>query len=107
VTALVRQELESERAAHAARQHDLERELAETRHSVAAAEARAKEAAEEALLVRADAARQLQAAGERETALAAEAAKVPGLEATLHAVHRSLAWRLFSPWWKLKRIVSR
>jgi hypothetical protein len=65
------------------------------------------EAREEAMLVRADAARQLQAAGERETALAAEAARVPELVKTLDAVHRSLAWRLFTPWWKFKAFLER
>jgi glycosyltransferase involved in cell wall biosynthesis len=53
---------------------------------------------------RADAARQLQAAGEREAGLRAER---DALAARLAAVHRSLAWRLFTPWWKLKALLAK
>ncbi|HKC23234.1 MAG TPA: glycosyltransferase [Thermoanaerobaculia bacterium] len=53
---------------------------------------------------RGDAARQLQAAGEREAAVTCERDL---LADTLAAVHRSLAWRLFTPWWKLKALLSK
>ena len=54
--------------------------------------------------VRALAARNLQAAGEREAALVAERDE---LGRHLAMVHRSLWWRLATPWWKLKEILSR
>jgi len=54
--------------------------------------------------VRADAARVVQAAGERETRLTRERNE---LGQRLDAVNRSFAWRLFTPWWKLKARLSR
>jgi len=43
-------------------------------------------------------------AAAREQALVAENAR---LSATVDAVNRSLAWRLFTPWWKLKERLNR
>lgn len=40
----------------------------------------------------------------REQALAAENVR---LRATLDAMNRSLAWRLFTPWWKLKELLKK
>ena len=54
--------------------------------------------------VRALSARNLQAAGEREAALSAER---DTLGQRLDQVHRSLWWRLGTPWWKLKGLLSR
>lgn len=85
----------------------LEAELTQARRAAQEAEERARTAAEEALLVRADAARQLQASGERESALAAQAARVPGLERVVHDMQHSRVWRLFTPWWRLKSFLSR
>lgn len=65
---------------------------------------RVREAEELVRLVRADAARQLQAAGERE---GAQARRADDAEGRLDAVHRSLAWRLFTPWWKVKALLTR
>jgi hypothetical protein len=53
---------------------------------------------------RGDAARQLQAAGEREATLRGERDL---LADTVQAVHRSLAWRLFTPYWKLKALLQK
>ncbi len=50
-------------------------------------------------------------AAAREQALAAEHARLSGenahLSATVDAVNRSLAWRLFTPWWKFKEFLNR
>jgi GT2 family glycosyltransferase len=54
--------------------------------------------------VRAEAARSLREGGEREAALAAERDE---LGRHLAMVHRSLWWRLGTPWWKLKEFLSR
>lgn len=79
----------------------------------AAAEARARSEADRAALsaaadreaeLRAGAARRIEESSAREDALAAENAR---LHATLDAMNRSLAWRLFTPWWKLKELLKR
>jgi glycosyltransferase involved in cell wall biosynthesis len=59
---------------------------------------------EELRSLRADLARTGQSSGERESALAKQAAD---LARQLDAVHRSLWWRLATPWWKLKRLWDR
>jgi glycosyltransferase involved in cell wall biosynthesis len=57
------------------------------------------------------AARQTEESATREQALAAEnvrlQAEVTRLFATVDAMNRSLAWRLFTPWWKLKELLKR
>jgi glycosyltransferase involved in cell wall biosynthesis len=53
---------------------------------------------------RGDAARQTEESATREQALAVENAH---LAASLEAVHRSLVWRLFTPWWKLRESLRR
>jgi GT2 family glycosyltransferase len=52
----------------------------------------------------AEAARLAEESAAREGALAAENVR---LHATLDAMNRSLAWRLFTPWWKLKELLKR
>ena len=58
-----------------------------------------------------DAARQTEESATREQALAVEnvrlQAEVARLYATVDAMNRSLAWRLFTPWWKLKELLKR
>jgi GT2 family glycosyltransferase len=60
----------------------------------------------------------LAGAAARERALVAESARLSGenarlsaenagLAATVDAVNRSLVWRLFTPWWKLKELLNR
>ena len=78
--------------------------LGESARSREAAEGRLKRQEEELRALRADAARQLQAAGEREAALREENARV---EALMDEVRRSLLWRLLTPWWKLKGLRGR
>jgi glycosyltransferase involved in cell wall biosynthesis len=60
---------------------------------------------------RADAARLAEESAARERALSAENARVQAeaarLHATVDAVNRSLVWRLFTPWWKLKELLKR
>jgi glycosyltransferase involved in cell wall biosynthesis len=50
-------------------------------------------------------------AAAREQALVAESARLSGenarLSATVDAMNRSLAWRLFTPWWKFKELLKR
>jgi len=74
-----------------------EREVAEARSRIARLE-------EDLGSLRADMARTGQASGERETAAAKQAAD---LARQLDAVHRSLWWRLATPWWKLKSLLQR
>lgn len=74
-----------------------ERETAEARSRIARLE-------EDLRSLRADMARTGQASGEREAALAKETAD---LARQLEAVHRSLWWRLATPWWKLKSLLTR
>lgn len=65
----------------------------------------------ELLSSRAHAARQTEESATREQALAVEnvrlQAEVARLYATVDAMNRSLAWRLFTPWWKLKEFLKR
>jgi GT2 family glycosyltransferase len=96
----------------------LDRDLWEARAEIralgAAAAAREQEAAdartraarleEDLRCLRADMARTGQASGEREAALAKE---VADLARRLDAVHRSLWWRLATPWWALKSLRKR
>jgi GT2 family glycosyltransferase len=60
---------------------------------------------------RAAAARQTEESATRERALAVEnvrlQAEAARLYATVDAMNRSLAWRLFTPWWKLKELLKR
>ncbi len=82
----------------------------------AAAEARARSEADRAALAAAasreaelraslaEAARHSAESSTREDALAAENVS---LFATVDAMNRSLAWRLFTPWWKLKELLKR
>jgi glycosyltransferase involved in cell wall biosynthesis len=79
----------------------------------AAAEAQAAlgaAAAREAAL-RADTERVTSASATREQSLAVEnvrlRADVAQLEATLAQVHGSIAWRIFTPWWKLMELLKR
>ncbi len=58
----------------------------------------------ELLSSRADAARLAEESAAREGALAAENMR---LHATIDAMNRSLAWRLFTPWWKFKELLKR
>ncbi|HEX7616782.1 MAG TPA: glycosyltransferase [Thermoanaerobaculia bacterium] len=57
------------------------------------------------------AARQTEESATREQALAVEnvrlQAEVRRLFTTVDAMNRSLAWRLFTPWWKLKELLKR
>ena len=53
--------------------------------------------------LRADTARTVQASSERESALTAEVAR---LSNTLDQMNRSLAWRVFAPYWKLKSFLK-
>ena len=59
----------------------------------------------------ADAARRAEESSARELVLAAEnvrlQAEAARLYATVDAMNRSLAWRLFTPWWKLKELLKR
>ena len=59
----------------------------------------------------AEAARRTSESASREQALAVEnahlTADVAKLQATLDAMNRSLAWRLFTPWWKFKELLKR
>jgi GT2 family glycosyltransferase len=52
----------------------------------------------------AEAARRAEESSAREDALAAENVR---LRTTLDAMNRSLAWRLFTPWWKLKELLRK
>ena len=81
-----------------------ERDVRSLRSRLAEVEGRLGALEDELRSVRALAARNLQAAGEREAALAAERDE---LGRHLAMVHRSLWWRLATPWWKLKGILSR
>jgi len=60
---------------------------------------------------RGHAARQSEESATREQALAVEnvrlQAEATRLFATVDAMNRSLAWRLFTPWWKLKELLKR
>lgn len=74
----------------------------------AEAQARSNAAAAENLegelhAFRADAARQIQASGERESELKAHMAALSG---TVDQMNRSLAWRLFAPYRKLKNLLK-
>lgn len=77
------------------------------------AEALAAAAAREAQLhsSQADAARLAEESAARESALAVEnvrlQAEAARLSATVDAMNRSLAWRLFTPWWKFKELLKR
>ena len=74
------------------------------RAALAGAEERLAALDAELRSVRAEAARSLREGGEREAALAAERDE---LGRHLAMVHRSLWWRLGTPWWKLKEFLSR
>jgi hypothetical protein len=87
-----------------ARSAALEAELAAAQSALDAERRRAGEAEADVARFRADAARQLQSAGEREAALAADRDRLAALVA---AMQGSLAWRLFTPWWKLKALLNR
>jgi hypothetical protein len=78
-------------------------ELEEMRRALAETQTRLASLDAELARFRADCARQLQAAGEREAALRGER---DDLLAKLTAVHRSLAWRVFTPYWKLKALLK-
>jgi glycosyltransferase involved in cell wall biosynthesis len=82
----------------------LRRGLAEARAALAAAAAREAD-------LRGQAARQSEESATREQALAVEnvrlQAEAARLYATVDAMNRSLAWRLFTPWWKLKELLKR
>ena len=82
----------------------LDEELRAVRAAAARSLREAGERVEELRSVRALAARNLRDAGEREAALAAERDE---LGRHLAMVHRSLWWRLGTPWWKLKGLLSR
>ena len=60
---------------------------------------------------RADTARFAEESAAREDALAVEnvrlQAEAARLSATVDAMNRSLAWRLFTPWWKFKELLKR
>ena len=100
----LRRTLEIERDRTVAELASLTRERDAARADVAHERDESARAREEAALVRADTARQIQAAGERESALTARASQ---LEATLDALRRSRVVRLATPWWKLKAFLSR
>ena len=74
----------------------------------AAASRRETEALREGLAreagLRRHTARQIEECATREQALAVENVR---LHATVDAMNRSLAWRLFTPWWKLKALLKR
>ena len=82
----------------------------------AAAEARARSEADRAALAAAaereaeirvsvaEAARRIEESSAREDALAAENSR---LSRILDEMNRSLAWRLFTPWWKLKELLKK
>ena len=81
------------------------------RQSLAAALAAAAAREAELRASRDDAARQTEESATREQALAVEnvrlQAEAARLYATVDAMNRSLAWRLFTPWWKLKELLKR
>jgi glycosyltransferase involved in cell wall biosynthesis len=81
-----------------------DRDLAALRRQLADVEGRLKKAEAEILDFGADAARQTQASGEREAALAVECNH---LRALVDQTMSSLAWRLFTPWWKLKGLLKK
>ena len=112
------------RDAAAAARAEVEALLAETevlRHDLAQARARIEadrkaiaEAATREAELRAsstDAVRLAEDSATREQALAVEnvrlRAEATRLSATVDAMNRSLAWRLFTPWWKLKELLKR
>jgi GT2 family glycosyltransferase len=78
--------------------------LAEREHEMAEARSRIARLEEDLRSLRADMARTGQASGERESGLAKQAAD---MARQLDAVHRSLWWRLATPWWKLKSLLQR
>ncbi len=67
-------------------------------------EGRLKRAEAALLELRGDAARQTQASGEREAALAVENSRLSTL---VDQMTSSVAWRLFTPWWKLKELLKK
>ncbi len=88
------------------------------RQSLAEARAEARAAGDAAALREADlrasrdyATRQGEESATREQALAVEnvrlKAEAARLFATVDAMNRSLVWRLFTPWWKLKELLKR
>lgn len=85
--------------------------LATAGRETAEARARVARLEEDLRSLRADAARTAQASGEREAALAKSLSDTlprnEELTRTLDAVHRSLWWRLATPWWKLKSLLNR
>ena len=89
----------------------LERILADARARIEADNAAlAAAAARETELLSARA-RQTEESAAREQALAVENVRLQAdaarLYATVDAMNRSLAWRLFTPWWKLKELLKR
>jgi GT2 family glycosyltransferase len=81
-----------------------DRDLDQLRARLAEAETLLARAESDLLSFRADAARQIQASGEREAALEAECRR---LESLVHQMTTSVAWRLFTPWWKLKSLLKK
>jgi len=110
--------LENERGMFEWEREDLRKALGDERERAAGSEKAFVEARQETerLRVRAanldaelratrgDAARQMVAAGDRERALAKERDE---LALKLDAMNRSLVWRLFTPYWKLKALLRR
>jgi glycosyltransferase involved in cell wall biosynthesis len=81
-----------------------DRDLHELRARLGEAHARLSRAESDLLSLRADAARQTQVSGEREAALAVECNRLRGI---VEQMTTSLAWRLFTPWWKLKSLLKK
>ncbi len=89
----------------------LERDLYALRDAAAASREEAEalrqrlaEALAAAATREADAERRTSESATREQALAVDNVH---LRATVDAMNRSLAWRLFTPWWKLKELLKR
>jgi glycosyltransferase involved in cell wall biosynthesis len=74
------------------------------RRTIVEARAMLEEAVARETEVRGRAGRQAEESATREQALAVENARLNGL---LAAVQRSLVWRFFTPWWKLKELLKR
>ena len=92
----------------------LRQDLAETRARIEADRAALARAAAREAELRAsstDAVRLAENSATREQALAVENVRLrteaARLSATVDAMNRSLAWRLFTPWWKLKELLKR
>jgi hypothetical protein len=81
------------------------------RQGLAEARAQLEAAAARDAAIRKDAARQTEESAGREQSVAVEnvrlKADVARLTATVEAMNSSLAWRLFTPWWKLRELLKR